>query len=229
MAKAKGKKKKKGGSSLGTFLALATAAGVIIGLGLIFKAAIAKEFKGFRDKLDSLSPGGFTYPTKYEEYVLKYSKEYDCDPVLVFSVINVESKFDPEATSKAGARGLMQIMSDAYDWIKFRLDDGREHTYDDMYDPELNIQYGTYYLSFLMERYDGSIDLTAAAYNCGLGQVDSWLAEGIISAEDFDPEDIPEGFGETEYYVKKVRRNYNEYKKILAERGELDFESTSLQ
>ena len=89
-------------------------------------------------------PNSFSYPTDYEEYVIRYSTKYKCDPVLVFSVIKVESGFNKDAVSSVGARGLMQLMEDAYDWIKYRLDDQRDNTYDDMFDPELNIQYGTY-------------------------------------------------------------------------------------
>lgn len=118
-------------------------------------------------------PNSFSYPTDYEEYVIRYSTKYKCDPVLVFSVIKVESGFNKDAVSSVGARGLMQLMEDAYDWIKYRLDDQRDNTYDDMFDPELNIQYGTYYLSYLMEKYDGSVELTAAAYHCGMNLVDS--------------------------------------------------------
>ena len=68
-------------------------------------------------------PNSFSYPTDYEEYVIRYSTKYKCDPVLVFSVIKVESGFNKDAVSSVGARGLMQLMEDAYDWIKYRLGD----------------------------------------------------------------------------------------------------------
>lgn len=109
-------------------------------------------------------------------------------------------------------------MEDAYDWVKFRLDDDSE-SFDDMYDPETNIRYGTYYLSFLMERYDGSVELTAAAYHCGMGQVDSWLDDGTISAENFDVKDIPDENDQTAHYVNKINDAYDAYKKLLAERS----------
>ena len=151
-------------------------------------------------------------------YWAPHSKKYHVDPVLVFSVIKVESSFKPDATSDVGARGLMQLMEDAYDWVKFRLDDDSE-SFEDMYDPETNIKYGAYYLSFLMDRYDGSIDLTAAAYHCGMGQVDSWLEDGTISAEKFDVKDIPKENDQTSHYVNKINEAYSAYKKILSERG----------
>lgn len=184
----------------------------------LLKRGVSKGLQEVKQKTEEYVPSGFTYPTDYEEYVLKYCKEYHTDPVLVFSVINIESSFKPKATSEVGARGLMQLMEDAYDWVKFRLDDDSK-SFDDMYDPETNIKYGTYYLSFLMERYDDSIDLTAAAYHCGMGQVDSWLEDGTISAEKFDVNDIPAENNQTSHYVNKINDAYKAYKEILSERG----------
>ena len=225
MAAAKGKtkrKKKKGGSSAGNWIAvlfgIAAAFGILMLTVTLLKRGVSEGLREMKEKTQEYVPNGFTYPTDYEEFVLKYSKEYDVDPVLIFSVIKVESNFQPRATSNVGARGLMQLMSDAYDWVKFRLDDDSE-SFEDMYDPETNIKYGSYYLSFLMERYDGSIDLTAAAYHCGMGQVDSWLEDGTISAEKFDVKDIPKENDQTSHYVNKINDAYSAYKKLLAEKN----------
>ncbi|MBQ8965265.1 lytic transglycosylase domain-containing protein [Ruminococcus sp.] len=222
MAAAKGntRRKKKGGPSAGNMIAvlfgIAAAFGILLFTVFLLKRGISDGLKEVKNKTEEYVPNGFTYPTEYEEYVIKYSEEFDVDPVLVFSVIKVESNFQPNATSSVGARGLMQLMEDAYDWVKFRLDDDSE-SYDDMYDPETNIRYGAYYLSFLMERYDNSIDLTAAAYHCGMGQVDSWLEDGTISAENFDVGDIPPENDQTSHYVNKINDAYSAYKKILSE------------
>ena len=163
----------------------------------------------------------FSYPTDYEEYVIRYSTKYKCDPVLVFSVIKVESGFNKDAVSSVGARGLMQLMEDAYDWIKYRLDDQRDNTYDDMFDPELNIQYGTYYLSYLMEKYDGSVELTAAAYHCGMNLVDSWIENGTVDPDNFKVSDIPDENDQTSNYVRKIRKAYDNYKDILSSHGDI--------
>lgn len=175
-------------------------------------------------KVDKITPSAFNYPTKYEEYVVKYSKKYKVDPVLVYSVIKVESNFDPDARSDVGARGLMQIMEDAYDWIKFRLNDNESTGYDDMYDPETNIKYGSYYLSYLMDKYDNSIELTAAAYHCGMGMVDSWIEDGIIDKDNFDVKDIPDENDQTSYYVTKIMDAYEGYSKQLSTSGKSDSE-----
>ncbi len=221
MAAAKGKKKKSS-STIGNWLAvlfgIAVAFGILMATVTILKNGVSDGLREMKEKTQEYVPQGFTYPTDYEEYVLKYSEEFEVDPVLIFSVIKVESNFQPRATSNVGARGLMQLMSDAYDWVKFRLDDDSE-SFDDMYDPEINIKYGSYYLSFLMERYDGSIDLTAAAYHCGMGLVDSWLEDGTISAENFDVNDIPEENDQTSHYVNKINDAYSAYKELLEERN----------
>ena len=212
------KKKSSAGDWIAVTLGIAVAIAVLLLTIFLLKRGVREGLEEVKQKTEEYVPQGFTYPTDYEEYVIKYCKEYHTDPVLVFSVINTESSFHPDATSDVGARGLMQLMEDAYDWVKFRLDDDSE-SFDDMYDPETNIKYGTYYLSFLMERYDNSIDLAAAAYHCGMGQVDSWLEDGTISAEKFDVKDIPAENDQTSHYVNKINDAYSAYKKILSERG----------
>ena len=73
-------------------------------------------------KLPELSKD-YVYPRKYADLVEKYSKEYGVDENLVFAVIKTESNFDPSAESEVGARGLMQLMEDAYDWVGYRMGD----------------------------------------------------------------------------------------------------------
>lgn len=218
-AAAKRPKKKKQQSSAGAILfGVLVFLGICVTVGLFIRSSLNKNLEGIKEKTEELVPNGFTYPTEYEEYVLKYSSEFGVDPAFVFSVIKVESSFMPRAESAVGARGLMQLMNEAYDWVKFRLGDDSE-SFDDMYDPETNIRYGTYYLSFLLDRYDGSIDLTAAAYHCGMGMVDGWLEDGTIDAENFKVEDIPKENDQTSHYVNKINTAYKAYKEIMAERN----------
>lgn len=197
---AKTKKKKKTRIKKAPFVIL-----FIIIIGLL----IYHHFDYISEKAKEFTPKAFTYPTKYEEYVIKYSKEFDIDPRFVYAVINTESHFDPKATSEVGARGLMQLMEEAYDWVKFRLDDTRKHTYDDIYDPELNIEYGTYMLKYLYDKYE-SYELAAAAYHGGMGAVDGWIADGTVDPDNFNLEDVPSEV--TANYIYKVTTAYNKYK-----------------
>ena len=201
------KRKKKNEAAKSAILAIMA---IILAIG-VFVCFMFYKKKGY------IGPQEFTYPTSYEEYVLKYSRQFNVEPEFIYAVIKTESGFDENAVSNVGARGLMQLMEDAYSWVKYRLGDESEYNFDVMFDPETNIKYGTYYLSFLLEKYDGSIDLAAAAYHCGLGLVDSWIEDGTINPNDFRTEQIPDEKDQTSQYIKKVRKAYDAYKSILKE------------
>ena len=108
----------------------------------------------------------------------------------------------PEAESDVGARGLMQIMPDTYEWIKYRLDDSSE-SFDDMYLPEVNIKYGTYLVSILLEEFE-SVDVMAAAYHAGRTKVNNWLKDEDISQDGKTLDIIP--ISQTSHYVKNRKK-----------------------
>ena len=143
-----------------------------------------------------------THPIKYEEYVERYSQEFGVDKFFVYAVIKTESGFRPDARSNVGARGLMQIMEQTFDWLKFKQGDERE-AYSDMYDPETNIRYGCYLLGYLVDEF-GSEETAAAAYHAGRGQVNEWLADSSISADGVHLDKIP--IRDTAHYVSKVEK-----------------------
>lgn len=143
-----------------------------------------------------------THPIKYEEYVERYSQEFGVDKFFVYAVIKTESGFRPEARSNVGARGLMQIMEQTFDWLKFKQGD-EQAVYYDMYDPETNIRYGCYLLGYLVDEF-GSEETAAAAYHAGRGQVNEWLADSSISADGVHLDTIP--IRDTAHYVNKVEK-----------------------
>lgn len=149
----------------------------------------------------------FIYPQKYSEYVEKYSKEFNLDKNIVYSVIKVESKFGCNAVSKKDAKGLMQIRDITRDWAAEELD--LENV--DIFDPETNIRIGCWYLSKLYKEF-GRLDLVIAAYNGGSGNVRKWLDDDKYSKDGENLHSIP--FDQTSNYVKKVKKNYREYKNI---------------
>ena len=168
------------------------------------------------------------YKKEYSQYVEKYSKQYNVDEELVYAVIKVESNFKPEATSSAGAIGLMQLMEETaverLNVISSSEKSSNENNLlnaasineetdnNDLYDPETNIKIGTSYLAYLIELYDGNIVLALTAYNAGLGNVEKWIKDGIIKADGSDIENIP--YKETENYVRKILSSYQMYLKI---------------
>ncbi|MBR6874070.1 MAG: lytic transglycosylase domain-containing protein [Ruminococcus sp.] len=206
-SKSKKKKKKAGGGHTGLIVIISLILAILIVLAFIFRDQISEKIRDY-------GPNVFM-TTDYEEYVIKYSNEYEMDPRFVFAIINTESHFNPDATSNVGARGLMQLMEEAYDWVKFRMGDERTHTFDDMYDPELNIQYGTFMLKFLYDKFDNSYELTAAAYHGGMNAVDTWIKDGTIDPDNFRLEDVPSDV--TANYIYKVMNAYNRYKEKLQE------------
>ena len=149
------------------------------------------------------------YPLKYEDYVEVYAKENNLSPAFVYAVIKCESNFDNEALSNVGATGLMQIMPDTFGWIKMKLRD--DASYDDIFDPELNIEYGCYLYGYLMEKYE-SEELALAAYHAGIGSVNKWLKDTEYSDDGKTLKDIP--FPSTKEYVTKVIETKKIYQKL---------------
>ena len=178
----------------------------IIILSVIIILGSACYFEGGRIK-------AFLYPRKYSVYVEKYSKEYNLDENFVYSIIKAESKFNPNALSHKGAKGLMQIADITRDWAIVELDLEKDI---DIYDPETNIMIGCWYLNRLYKEF-GDTDLVIAAYNGGSGNVSKWLADEKYSQDGKKLHIIP--FDETDKYVKKVNRNYEQYNKIYGKKG----------
>lgn len=150
------------------------------------------------------------YPIKYEEYVEKYSAEFNVDKYLVYAVIKTESGFRQDAVSNVGARGLMQIMEDTFDWIKFKMDD-EDSVYYDMYDPEKNIRYGCWLLGYLYDEF-GNVEAVAAAYHAGRGSVNEWLGDRRYSLDGEHLDKIPTK--DTEHYVHKITKAVDMYLKL---------------
>lgn len=150
------------------------------------------------------------HPKKYSEYVSKYAQEYEIDEDLIYAVIKTESDFDCEAVSNVGARGLMQIMEETFDWIKYRLDD-EESVYDDMFDPEMNIRYGAYLMDYLLEKF-GDKDTAVAAYHSGAGSVSSWLEDKENSSDGKRLDNIPSNTAA--HYVNKINNALSNYKEL---------------
>lgn len=148
-----------------------------------------------------------TYPLGYQTYVERYSKEYGVDKYFVYAVIRTESGFRPDAVSDVGARGLMQLMEDTFDWVKFRMGD-EETVYYDMFNAEDNIKYGCWLLGYLYDEF-GSVEVAAAAYHAGRGNVNNWLLDSRYSSDGIHLDTIP--IGDTAHYVSKITKAMDVY------------------
>ena len=150
------------------------------------------------------------YPLKYTEYVEKYSKEYDIDKYLVYAIIKAESNFEETAKSKSDAIGLMQIMEETAKETARNID--LEVTYEELFEPEININIGLKYYKELLEKYNNNYKMAIVAYNAGIGNVDKWIKDGIINEDGSNLENVP--FKETENYLRKIVRDYEIYKEL---------------
>jgi len=147
--------------------------------------------------------GDIIYPLKYEEYIIKYSKEYAMDPTLVAAIIYSESHFDASVISRAGAEGLMQIMPSTAKGIAQRIGANSDFN---LFDPETNIRFGTSYIRSLIDAYNGDINSALAAYNGGSGTADRYVISRSYN-------DIPE---ETANYIEKVNSAHQMYSNLYS-------------
>lgn len=143
-----------------------------------------------------------TLPLRHEDIIRQQAEEKGVDASLIAAVIYSESKFS-DATSSAGARGLMQITPEAANEIE-RLSGGTSFRLEDLSDPEINIRYGTFLLRELLDRFDQDEAAALSAYNAGPSHAEDW------GGSDLTVEEIP--FPETRAYVEEVLEKREEYR-----------------
>jgi len=151
------------------------------------------------------------FPMPLKDTVLRKSKEVQLDPAYVYGLIRQESRFIMDAKSVVGASGLMQVMPATAKWTakkigltNFQLNQLNEH--------ETNVAIGTGYLKLVLDDFDGSMPLAAAAYNAGPSRSRAWRKGPVLEAAIW-AENIP--FAETRDYVKKVLSNTTNYAAII--------------
>jgi peptidoglycan lytic transglycosylase len=140
------------------------------------------------------------YPLKYESIVRGHADNYRLDPALLAAVIYQESKFRSDVTSDSGAIGLMQLLPGTAKGIAVHTG-GSRFRVDDLFNPEINVRYGAWYLRHLLDKYRDE-KTALAAYNAGQQNVDEWrrAGRGIV-------------FDETRHYVDRVEHLKGLYRK----------------
>jgi soluble lytic murein transglycosylase len=151
-------------------------------------------------------------PLRHEDIIRQQAFDKGLDPSLVAAVIYAESRFRDQ-TSHAGARGLMQITPATARYIA-HLSGGTRFEQGDLATPQINIAYGTYYLRYLLDRYDRNEVLALAAYNGGEGNVDRWVARAGSAERSLTTSQIP--FAETREYVEGVLAARGRYRSTYA-------------
>jgi soluble lytic murein transglycosylase len=153
-----------------------------------------------------------TLPLKHEDIIRQQAADKGLDPALIAAVIYQESKFR-DRTSSAGAKGLMQLLPGTAEFIAHKSG-GTQFELQDLGTPQINIAYGSWYLRYLIGRYNGNQVLAIAAYNAGEDNVDKWVAKAGGPASFDVNEDIP--FPETRAYVQGVLSKRTAYRKNYA-------------
>jgi soluble lytic murein transglycosylase len=152
-------------------------------------------------------------PLRHEATIRQQAHDKGLDPTLIAGVIYAESKFS-DSTSSAGALGLMQLLPSTAHFIAQRTG-GTRFTTEDLSTPDINIAYGSWYLRYLLDRYDGNEVLALAAYNGGETNVNRWLADSRARGQSFGIGDIP--FSETRAYVERVLDARRQYRATYAD------------
>jgi soluble lytic murein transglycosylase len=148
-----------------------------------------------------------TLPLRHEDIIRQQSSEKGIPADLIAAVIYAESRFRDQE-SNAGARGLMQVTPETAEFIE-RDSGGSTFEADDLSDPDINIRYGTYYLRYLIQRFDGNLVAALAAYNAGETNVQAW-GGSALRIDDIE-------FEETREYVETVLSKRDEYREHYTE------------
>ena len=151
------------------------------------------------------------YPTPFRDAVLRRAREINLDPAYVYGLIRQESRFVMDARSTVGASGLMQVMPATARWTARKLG-MNTFSIEQLNDRETNLAIGTGYLKLVLDDFDGSMALAAAAYNAGPGRPRAWRNGPVLEAAAW-AENVP--FNETRDYVKKVLSNATAYAALL--------------
>ncbi|MDQ2087809.1 lytic transglycosylase domain-containing protein [Herbivorax sp. ANBcel31] len=164
---------------------------------------------GLRSLTDKPNRHGYqlAHPRPFEEHVKKSSEKYNVEPNLIWAVMREESYYRPDVTSWAGAIGLMQIMPATGQDIASTLDMTIEDS--DLKNPEINIEFGTFYIRSMLDMFSEDVDKALAAYNGGPGNVYSWAESTLGTTKEDFPTAIT--FFETQQYITKVKDSYYVY------------------
>ena len=164
------------------------------------------------ERMRNLFDAELSFPMPFREEVIRRTREIDLDPAYVYGLIRQESRFVMDARSHVGAAGLMQVMPATAKWTARKIG-LNNFTVDQLNQRDTNIAIGTGYLKLVLDNFEGSQALAAAAYNAGPSRSRRWrngpVIEGAIWAEN-----VP--FNETRDYVKKVLSNATAYAALIS-------------
>jgi soluble lytic murein transglycosylase len=157
------------------------------------------------------------HPLGYLEEIQQAAQENNIKPAFLAAIILCESSYRRDAESSVGARGLMQVMPDTASWIAGKLNEEGSYSFDQMYDAATNIRYGSWYISYLSQRFGGDPILVASAYHAGQNEVAGWLNDPQFSSDGQTLHINDMVDGPTKQYAQKVVSAYAIYQRLYFE------------
>ena len=146
------------------------------------------------------------FPNSYCQTVIKYCDKYGVDAYTAFAIMRAESGCEKDARSRAGAKGLMQITDETFEFCRSNLNLSSKN----IYNIDSNIHAGVWYFSHLYEKTGGNLTNTLSAYNAGLSNVNKWLKDKRCSVDGKTLSRLP--YKETEKYVQRILQYCKIYK-----------------
>lgn len=153
------------------------------------------------------------YPIKFRDEIKQSAAAYNLNPNLVAAIIRSESNFEPHLVSDKGAVGLMQVMPETADWIAEKKG-LQPPLLTQLHDESFNIEFGTWYMNWLLQQFKQNEAAMIAAYNAGPTNVRKWLNDGTWDGRLHTSSNIP--FGETRHYVQRVAKYFATYEELYA-------------
>ena len=178
-------------------------------LPIIIILVVSLAFGGVFELL-CLGGERLSHPRKYQDFVTQYAAEYGVPEAVIYAMLKVESNFDSTKHGEHDKIGLLQLSPALYVRLATEAHDA-EMNAAALYDPDTNIRYGVWYLSYLYGKFE-SWDVAFAAYNAGPGNVLKWLDSSEYSSDGKTLDYIP--FKETRNYVEKVNKAIKIYEKL---------------
>jgi len=150
------------------------------------------------------------YPVPFADLVVPQAEKRGFEPLLLFALIWQESWFDPLATSSYPARGLTQFIDPTADWVAEELG-LTDFEYTDLYRPVVAVEFGGWYMEWILEYEDGEVFRALAEYNAGPGNVARWRRDGEVTDIDLFVEEVD--FAQTEAFIHRIYQHYWTYRK----------------
>ena len=149
------------------------------------------------------------YPVPFADLIVPQAEKRGLEPLLFAALIWQESWYDPFATSSYPARGLTQFIEPTADWAAEELG-LTDFQYDDLYRPVLSVEFGGWYLEWILEYEEGEVFRALAHYNAGPVNVARWHRDGEVTDIDLFVEEVD--LGQTETFIHRIYQHYWVYR-----------------